>query len=327
MKRFHSLKRLCWSWALAALIVAAAASTAPAEPAIGVTTMIPDHVTPGEFMAIFVNVRNVGDTPMTGSVTIRYTFPDELSVTDPGATGAPSPVCTPSGQVNECVIDVDGTPPGRGLRYQTLSFVEPAATGTLTGQIEVSGGGASNSVTVPLSLNTVPIGPFDIKSFEVGITDNPTMPRPAQAGSAPAEIATSVELWSAAITQFNVPAPGLTIVSAPESFRDVLVHVPAGFVGNPTATPVRCTAAELAEPSRPPLQVPVCPGDSQVGFALVNSNDIVPVYNLVPPRGVPAEFGFYYLGIIVILRAKVRPADNGIDIVTAKAPSSTPSAR
>ena len=56
----------------------------------------------------------------------------------------------------------------------------------------------------------------------------------------------------------------------------------------------------------------------------VNGSDIVPLYNIVPPSGSPAQFGFFYLSIVVTLLAKVRPSDYGIDIVTEETPSSIP---
>ena len=90
-----------------------------------------------------VAVHNVGDAPMSGNLSIRYTFPNGMSVVDPSADDSPSPTsCTPAGQVNDCTIDVTGVvPPGRVIRYLTFTSVDPGATGTLTGQVEVSGGG------------------------------------------------------------------------------------------------------------------------------------------------------------------------------------------
>jgi hypothetical protein len=321
MNPVRLLKRLCWSTALAVLLAAGVAGIATAAPVIRVSMLSPDYVTPGRSLAMWVNVINVGDEPLTGNLTIRYTFPAGVGLSDPGADASPSPTCTPSGQDDECVIDVTGLPLGRTLIYRTTTSVDPSATGTLTGQVEVSGGGASNDVTVPLAFNTDPIGPFDVDSFDVGIRDNPAT-QPAQAGAVPPEIDTGAQLRSQALANFDFPA--FATVSPPESFRDVTVHVPPGFIGYPTATPVRCTAAQLAEQSTGSAQVPICPRDSQIGLSLVNGKDTVPVYNLVPPLGAPAEFGFYYQGLIVHLRAKVRPTDYGIDIVASKAPSSVP---
>src|SRR6266511_2982570 len=183
MKPVHLLKRLCWSMALAVLLAAAAASVATAAPVLQVNVWKPDYVTPGRFLVIWANVVDVGDRALTGNLTLRYTFPTGISVSDPTPSpdSSPSATCTPSGQVNECVADVTGFPVGRDLIYQVLTSVDPSATGTLTGQLEISGGGASNSVTVPLAFNTDPIGPFDVKSFDVAMTDNPAV-QPAQAG-------------------------------------------------------------------------------------------------------------------------------------------------
>jgi hypothetical protein len=325
MKSVRLLKQLCWSMALAVLLVAAAVSAASAAPVIRVEMWKPDYVTPGRPLMVWVNVMNVGDEALSGNLTIRYTFPDGVTLVDPTPDGgAPSPTCTPSGQVNECVADVTGFPMGRNMLYRLFTSVDPGVAGTLTGAVAVSGGGASNSVTVPLSFNTAPIGPFDVDSFNVAILDNPAVD-PAQAGSVPAEVDTRAELRSEVVSNFDFPFDFLTTISPPESFRDVIVHVPPGFVGYPPATAKRCTAAQLSEPAATGSgQVPNCPRDSQIGLALVNAKDTVPVYNLVPLRGTPAEFGFYYQGIVVNLRAKVRPSDYGIDIATSKAPSSVP---
>jgi hypothetical protein len=129
-------------------------------------------------------------------------------------------------------------------------------------------------------------------------------------------------LWSEAQSNFGVEF--LTIVAVPENFRDVLVHVPPGLVGYPTATSQRCTADLLSQQSPLNQRVPPCPRDSQIGLALVNGKDTVPVFNLVPPHGAPAMFGFFYEGLIVNLRPRLRPSDNGIDVVTEKAPSAEP---
>ncbi len=313
-------------------LLGASAASAATGPAIRVSMLKPDVVTPGKPMVMWVNVLDVGDEALSGNLTIRYTFPAGVAPEDPVSDENPfsGSVCTPpeqiSGQVDECVIDITGVPLGHTLSYKTNTSVDPGATGTLTGQVEVWGGGASNApdenspVAVPLAFETDPVGPFDIDSFDVGFTDNPAQ-QSAQAGSVPTQIATAAQLRSQAVANFGFPSQGA--VAPPENMRDVIVHVPPGLVGYPTATPAKCTAGQLDEQSTT-AQVPTCPRDSQIGLALVNGKDTVPLYNLVPPRGAPAEFGFYYQGLIVYLRAKVRPSDNGIDIVTSMAPSAVP---
>ncbi len=322
LSRPGTRRPLLISAALAAITLATAvmATAASAAPVLRVSMLKPDYVTPGKYMAMFTTIFSDGDTPLSGNVTIRYTFPAGVAITDPESEDTPPAACTQSGQVDECVIDVTGVPVGHAMVYETLTPVDPSATGTLTGQIEVSGGGAASPVTVPLSFSTEPIGPFDIKSFDTAITDAPGQ-APAQAGSDPSEISTGVEMFSQAVSNEGVPT--FSALAPSENFRDVTVHVPAGLVGFPTATETRCTVTQLSEQS-PFAQEPNCPRDSQIGLVLVNGKDVAPIFNIVPPHGTPAEFGFFYQGVIVFLKARLRPSDNGIDIVTEKAPSAIP---
>ncbi len=326
-ERLRSRRLLIVVSALLALLALGVGSpSAFAAPALRVTTGIPDYVTPGKGVSFYISVRNVGDEAFSGNATLKYTFPVGLSLGDPiPEEFAPSPLCTPSGQVDECQVDLTGIPPQRSLNYQTFSTVDPGAAGALNGEIEVSGGGAVNVVRVPFSFNTGPIGPFAIKSLDVSFVDGPILPG-TQAGSPPRQIDAGFEVVSKAVSNFGIEGPGgTTVVTPPESIRDVITHLPAGMIGNPMATPLKCTAEQLSRQS-PALgaQVPVCPADSQIGIVLVNGRDIVPLYNLTAPRGVPAQFGFYYIGIVSTLHARLRPSDNGVDIVSEKASSTIP---
>jgi hypothetical protein len=306
--------------ALIALVAfgASSAGASAAEPHIRVTTLIPDHVVPGKRMFMYVAVHNDGDAAMSGNLTLRYTMPSGVSIVEPTADESPPASCSPSGQEDECTIDVTGVPPGRLIRYNLSPEVEPGLTGALFGQIEASGGGASNTVTVPFSLDPTPIGQFEIKALDVGVDDNPALSA-AQAGAHPSAVATSYELLSTSALNFGF----FGVVTPPETVRDIVTHVPAGLIGDPTATAARCTAAQISTAS-PEGHVPLCPRDSQVGIALVNGKDISPVFNLVPPEGAPAEFGLYYEGVIINLRAELRPSDNGVDIVAEDSPTSVP---
>ena len=51
------------------------------------------------------------------------------------------------------------------------------------------------------------------------------------------------------------------------------------------------------------------------------------VYNLEPPAGTPAMFGFNAFGVIVKLQAMVRPGDFGIVIDTASSPRRSEASR
>jgi hypothetical protein len=316
------LNRLCWSLAAAAALIAVAASMAVAAPALRLTTLTPDHVTAGRRLYTWVSVQNVGTDSLAGDLTVRYTFPPGIAPADPLVDSSNiSLSCNTIGQVTECTGDATGIVPGSQIRLRTNTGVDPSASGMQVGQVDVSGGGSAEEVTEPFSMIVGPSGPFAIKAFTVGMQDALTAPA-AQAGSDPTEITTEVRLLSEARSNFDLPNPNLTVTSPTESMRDVLVHVPPGFIGNPTAT-ARCTPSQLTTPFTFTV-ISACPPESQIGLVQINGGDIVPLYNIVPPTGSPAEFGFLYNSIVVTLLARVRPSDNGIDIVTQKTPSSIP---
>ncbi|HEX5308505.1 MAG TPA: hypothetical protein VFW38_05420 [Solirubrobacteraceae bacterium] len=72
------------------------------------------------------------------------------------------------------------------------------------------------------------------------------------------------------------------------NIRDALVDLPSGLFGNPTAVPA-CPRQDFEG------EAPQCPIDTQVGILDVDAIGIgfqLPIYNVVPPPGVPAMFGF-----------------------------------
>ena len=107
------------------------------------------------------------------------------------------------------------------------------------------------------------------------------------------------------------------------SARNIVVAVPAGFVGNPTATP-RCTREDFDG------ELANCPPSTQIGT--LSAELIEPggvqlgpagaLYNLVPPAGVAASFGFQGAGFNVIENASlVRGGAGGYRVaVTANVP-------
>jgi hypothetical protein len=158
-----------------------------------------------------------------------------------------------------------------------------------------------------------------------------------QAGSHPYEATTSFTLNHRMVE--GVPEPY-------GNLKDLEVDLPAGFIGNPQATP-QCPVYEFDEtgnayrlpnPTEEPssLVVPPCPIESQVGTATVqlrgalsgdqpiNKTYTVPVFNLVPSFGHPAEFGFEVeIFGRVRLVASVRTAtDYGVNISVAHVPTS-----
>jgi len=116
---------------------------------------------------------------------------------------------------------------------------------------------------------------------------------------------------------------------APGSFvpegnvKDIRVELPRGLGVNPEATPVKCTVAQLEE-----LAFGAgCPAESRVGTdfltAIVAAGPPpvvatipVPVYNVVPPFGVPSQAGFKATGPASFLVGDLDPVDQHISFNT-----------
>jgi hypothetical protein len=105
-----------------------------------------------------------------------------------------------------------------------------------------------------------------------------------------------------ATTSFSLPA------GVDDPVKSIVTELPAGFAANVAVT-ARCRIEQLRPPSDP--EHPVCPAASQVGtveLEVVNTTTVnLPVYNLVPERGYPAQIGFNYLAKAVVLYPRLRP--------------------
>ncbi len=122
-----------------------------------------------------------------------------------------------------------------------------------------------------------------------------------QAGSHPFE--------AFAFLEFNNKAKNQVIGG---QARNVEVNVPPGYIGDPGAVTAQCTRQQLDST----VNGSNCPIGSVIGefeASLAGSEAGEPVYNMVPPPGVPAQFGFSLLGNKVLLNVGVRSAsDYGI---------------
>ncbi|HEY2054665.1 MAG TPA: hypothetical protein VGH14_12085 [Solirubrobacterales bacterium] len=143
---------------------------------------------------------------------------------------------------------------------------------------------------------------FGIASFDGEVTRNAAGDPDTQAGSHPFEVSTTIN--------FNLREGKEKGTMVPDgNVRDVDVELPAGLIGDPSATE-RCTAAQFAGGFNNS-----CPDNTQVGVTsltvLGGKTLSFPVFNLVPPPGTPALFGFVVLVDPVTATATVRPAENG----------------
>ncbi|HEY7830807.1 MAG TPA: hypothetical protein VIC06_09620 [Solirubrobacteraceae bacterium] len=154
---------------------------------------------------------------------------------------------------------------------------------------------------------------FGFKDFEYSAI-NQDQSAAVQAGSHPWALSTSVDFNSRLEPDESIVPDG--------DVKDIEVDTPLGLVGNPATTP-KCTIQKFTTPPENKEALPLgssfvfsgatCPDNSQVGVADVRLNpnpslhSFIGVYNLEPPPGVPAEFGFDYLGLPVLLKASLRP--------------------
>jgi hypothetical protein len=320
-----------------ALAVGSSASAATPAPGWQVTSrVLPSHIEPGGAGLIFLNVLNVGAANSSGTVTVTDVLPPGLVATDAGASlqegGEPNirPTHNPelwdcSGtQTVTCVNDPSNLPsltggagvpvysPSRG-RFDPKIGIEveaaPAAEGSLLNHVTVSGGGAPGAATTsePLVISPDP-APFGLSSFDAAFS-NADGTTDTQAGSHPYSATFSLAFNTVGRTD----GPELSEeIRVPEQARDVEIELPPGLIGDPTAVP-QCPR-ELFENDG--VQ-PGCPPDTQIGVVNFNSALSVepdePVFNLVPPPGKPAEFGFNIVGNTTYLDSAPRTGgDNGI---------------
>jgi hypothetical protein len=163
---------------------------------------------------------------------------------------------------------------------------------------------------------------FGIKAFDQQITANAAGESFTQAGGHPYAIVTEIALNTYNDPQFyDRPRP------EGGDAKDILVEVPPGLFGNPVGIP-QCSEDELAGDLKtdvPPT--PECPVTSIVGTihleTVLNGSPVVdpnasftfPLFNMVPPSNMPAQFGFNIGGVPITLSGNVRDGgDFGVTV-------------
>jgi hypothetical protein len=155
-------------------------------------------------------------------------------------------------------------------------------------------------------------GTFAIERFGTPLSEQ-SGEAATQAGSHPYALTTTLVFSHNVLEEREIDAPLSTevvpyLVESYGEPKNIEVNLPQGVVVDPEATETRCTEAELERQ---------CPAASAAGYLLAFANEFPPrervaLYNMVPPTGVPAEFGanLQGLGIIVHLEGKVRSASD-----------------
>ncbi len=192
-----------------------------------------------------------------------------------------------------------------------------APNSLLTNTVTVSGGGAhevSAGSQVLVEPSASPL--FGVAELENYLADPAGAPATEAAGH-PNALYTSLALNT---------VPSTEGVSQPAGQqKNLVVELPLGLIGDPLATP-RCPLSLLPpqtlEAREATPEQSGCPADTRVGMVTFSALggeyfESYPIYNLVPDRGHPAEFGFTYIDQRVILLPSIARTAMGYTILVS----------
>jgi hypothetical protein len=311
-------------------VLSAPASAAAPGWEVTSTTYPTDLAPGGPHGSILVDVYDISEVRSHGTVTVTDRLPSGVTAVEAGGIEYSYSIngegehfwnCEGMGtELVTCTNDPETLPslPARipniggaqhsfaeiGIVVKVAASVEP---GTFENQVTVAGGGAPGpaSASAPIAVSATPVTTFGFEQFNgwlgssLGTVDT-------QAGSHPYNLTISFGLNTNGLGN-----QGQLQVAGGEP-RNVQVNLPPGFVGNPTVLP-RCTRQQFNNGLE-------CPSDTQIGYDQAPSYGSRsvgkypgyparfqwPVYNLVPPPGIPAQFGFELFGLQIFLDAGVR---------------------
>jgi hypothetical protein len=248
-----------------------------------------------------VTARNAGGAATDGSsVTLKDILPEHLKVQKVDffissvreeTLNEAAEMCTEAPPVIEC--NFPGTSevspilePDASMKMIVYATVDSSAPPMLRNEASVSGGGAPEATTHESNPVSSSSPSFGLSSFALSV-NGPDGAPDTQAGGHPYELTTVIGLNNA----FRVVGPqgdNIKQSTSVQDLKDVVSDLPVGFVGSTLAAP-ECEVSRLAGEGR-------CPADTIVGHIQTepssNASVYSPIYNLVPERGVPAEFGF-----------------------------------
>ena len=340
-------RRLSAMIALALLAIAIPASASGASPAPGFR--VKSIAEPTNFSAkdigcqgscdsYLLTVTNSGSRPTDGSpITVVDTLPAGVTAeaaTLSGLIARESHPCDISSPPTvRCTFEGRVLPTGCQLAGVDLGWdhTDPAARNA-TNSVEVSGGGASTVVvSAQNEISTAPVVPgLDGFSLEL---DGVNGGIDTQAGDHPFGITSTFEFASELTSplsanrhkeHFPVRTTQSNLDFPAQEVKDVYADLPLGFVGNPQG-PAQCTEAQL-QTLENGTQRPECPEASQIGMIQLNEAGRIDassaggsadesylsgIYNMVPEHGYPAEFGFEFAKVAIIIYARVVPSSNG----------------
>jgi len=336
---------------VALLLLAALGTALPAAAAVGpkwqIESMANTTAAPGSELTFTVQVRDDGDEDLPLSqggdaencvagapppanpakcYRLHAEFPAGMKPVravyasgSPGTLGAcASPVAqavTCSVPMNDKVFAVKNGPADQF--YITVKVAKEAEGKTPSATFEVAGAEAGSASTVDPTLVTKAEPQFGVDAFDTLARADLSGAPSTQAGSHPQAQIT----WIDQATRSERPLYANGEVFPVEPMRDTAVDLPPGFVGNPSVGG-RCTASELGGDNILAV-APDCPPDSQLGrvYLMLDSAGVQagypyiftadPLYNMVPPPGAGARFGFNILGTVIVFDARLHQLPDG----------------
>ena len=331
-------------WSLAVSGVAHAAA-----PGWEVTSHLnPTHLAPGKEGMVVVQVYNIGAKASTGRVTLTDVLPPGLEATAAGpltqadllgtepleareelyteeeAEQAEGKITNAQSEPREwecagtTVVTCTTVPGYEGIErpldpgYRGRIGIEVKAVGSQgvgDNHVTVSGGGAAGVAEAHDAFTISSTEPgFGLTDEADGWFSNANGTQDTQAGSHPFDFTFSFGLNMSAKER-----------SAGGAMRDVELALPPGLVGDPHAV-AQCTRQQFLSTAEGG-----CPPDTAVGvdeaspgtlYTWADFTLMLPVYNMVPPAGVPAEFAFTAFGSTILIDAGVRSgSDYGITTI------------
>ncbi|MDX6635470.1 MAG: hypothetical protein QOF06_1673 [Solirubrobacterales bacterium] len=310
-----------------ALLLAAAAPASAAGPEWRLDPLAPTSAAPGSTLTYLVPIANVGDAPAEAA-TEPFTFtavlpsgltPVSASPTTPFYPGwdcssfSTSLTCEDSSDVAD-----PHSPASLGLLVELA--VDSGASGVLTSEFQIAGGGAKTVSTVDPTIITPELPEFGIDAFDQRSAADAAGTPSTQAAGRPYDVTTSIDFNSVPDPNPAEPSPLKGSPRPVEATRDVVAGLPPGFVGGAAALG-QCSLPDLANGAATSVKS-LCPVTSQIGTTLIRLDQStqlssfvipagstigpLPVFNMAPPPDAPARLGFNVAGSIVVIDVTVR---------------------
>jgi uncharacterized repeat protein (TIGR01451 family) len=251
----------------------------------------------------------------TGTATCTFpigSFVPNIAPAPGNEFGGFATVPIPSGYLPQLFIDVAVSSSASGVGTNKATFSGASSPSTVSDEDEVHFG------ATPAAFGLVP-GSYEADAFDA---EYPVDARSRQAGDHPFEQRVNLDFnQRTGISDED----GTRFITSNGLIKDVDVTLPRGLIGNPEALP-KCDPATFAEVGTSGDST-ACPSDTQVGYLRVwfksgprnngrgafalNALSRVAIYNLEPPKGQAADFGFNAGGYVQgHIYGNVDPAQN-----------------